>query len=186
MQSCNWIPDRCEKRKSFCPLFNKQYLFFFAVRFTLHHHFLQCLFCRKQDIHLHRIYGRWVSVQHFSLQAFDCVENSLNHWASIYTLQTRESLISVNCLACLCAKSYMGVTFLDWSAFVGVFVRVGLNWCEMSDCMFLGMWACLFKCVLMQQFPCFTNVLLCQHSSLITVFSYFIKLFFPVYTITGN
>lgn len=82
----------------------------------------------------------------------------------LHFCRSRECLIALSCLACLCAKSYKRVINLDWSAFVGVFVCVCLHWCESGDCTSLGVWACLSKCVLMQQFPCFTHFSVCQRS----------------------
>lgn len=157
-------------------------LCFFPVRFTLHHHFLRCLFCREQDIHMHRVYGRWV---YFSLLATvvckrlglgqPCVSFLSIH---LHFCRSRECLIALSCLACLCAKSYKGVINLHWSAFVGVFVRVCLHWCEIRDRTFLGVWACLSKCVLMQQFPCFTLFPVCHEVCITFEYFYFMKLYF--------
>lgn len=93
-----------------------------AVRFTLHHHFLRCLFCREQDINMHRIYGRWVLSRVSSLLVFwedfgelSPVSPPCNH---LHFCRSRKRLLAVGCLACLCAKSYKGVINLDLSASV--------------------------------------------------------------------
>lgn len=92
------------------------------MRFTLHHHFLRCLFCREQDINMHRIYGRWVLSRVSSLLVFwedfgelSPVSPPCNH---LHFCRSRKRLLAVRCLACLCAKSYKGVINLDLSASV--------------------------------------------------------------------
>lgn len=131
----------------------------FAVRFALHHHFLQCLLCGEQDFHMYRIYGWWV----FLLRCFltCCLRlrrRDLREQPSSVSLlsihlhfcRSKDRLIAVSCLAWLCAKSYKGVINLDWSAFGDVCTGV-----RSGTVRFLGV--CLSKCVLMQWFPCFTH-----------------------------
>lgn len=121
--------------------------------FSLHHHFLQCLFCREQDINMHRIYGRWVSLRlkqvacFFPFASYSCIKETLGEKSSfslpcthLHFCRSRECLIAVSCLACLCAKSYKGVINLDLSAVVGVFVCAftGVRWRTVGFFCFLG------------------------------------------------
>lgn len=112
--------------------------------FSLHHHFLQCLFCREQDINMHRIYGRWVSLRlkqvacFFPFASYSCIKETLGEKSSfslpcthLHFCRSRECLIAVSCLACLCAKSYKGVINLDCSCRC---ICVCLYWCEMENC----------------------------------------------------
>lgn len=74
----------------------------------------------------------------------------------LHFCRSRECLIAVSCLACLCAKSYKGVINLDLSAVVGVFVCAftGVRWRTVGFFVFWGevgeSCICLSKCVLMQ------------------------------------
>lgn len=58
----------------------------------------------------------------------------------LHFCRSRECLIAVSCLACLCAKSYKGVINLDLSAVVGVFVCAftGVRWRTVGFFCFLG------------------------------------------------
>lgn len=100
-----------------------------AVWFAVHHHFFQCLFCREQDINMHRIYGWWV----FSLWMHNHVFFSFsNLWSRglwdlshvslssnhLHFCRSTKCLTAVSCMECLCAKSYRGVINPDLSAHV--------------------------------------------------------------------
>lgn len=102
-----------------------------AVWFAVHHHFFQCLFCREQDINMHRIYGWWVfSVYGHTIMFFflwwpnlysrglwdlSHVSLSSNH---LHFCRSTKCLTAVCCIECLCAKSYRGVINPDLSAHV--------------------------------------------------------------------
>lgn len=101
----------------------------------------------------------------FPFASYSCIKETLGEKSSfslpcthLHFCRSRECLIAVSCLACLCAKSYKGVINLDCSCRC---ICVCLYWCEMENCgVFFVFWGevgesciCLSKCVLMQWFP---------------------------------
>lgn len=102
----------------------------------------------------------------FPFASYSCIKETLGEKSSfslpcthLHFCRSRECLIAVSCLACLCAKSYKGVINLDLSAVVGVFVCAftGVRWRTVGFFVFWGevgeSCICLSKCVLMQWFP---------------------------------
>lgn len=82
-----------------------------------------------------------------SFASYSCIKETLGGKSSFSLLCThlhfcrsRECLIAVSCLACLCAKSYKGVINLDLSAVVGVFVCAftGVRWRTVGFFLFFG------------------------------------------------